>query len=50
MAIKKAKGKEWFSIISPKIFGEKEIGKTLTSEPEKLLNRKNFFKCHRFDK
>lgn len=39
MAIKKAKGKEWFTIVAPKIFGEKDIGKTLTAEPEKLINR-----------
>lgn len=39
LAVKKAKGKEWFIIIAPKIFEEKEIGKTLASEPENLLNK-----------
>lgn len=39
MAVKKAKGKEWFTIVAPKIFEEKEIGKTLASEPENLLNK-----------
>lgn len=37
---KKIKGKEWFTIITPPYFGEKEIGKTLTSDPESLVGRK----------
>lgn len=40
MAKKKIKGKEWFSIIAPKMFDEREIGKTLTSEPKTLIGRK----------
>lgn len=40
MAIKKAKVKEWFSIIAPKIFDEKEIGRTTTSDPKTLINRR----------
>jgi len=36
----KAKVKEWYSIISPKIFGEVEVGKTLSSDPEKLVGRR----------
>ena len=37
---KKAKTKEWYTIISPKMFGEKEIGKTFAGEPETLVGRK----------
>lgn len=37
---KKAKAKEWYAIISPKLFGEKEIGKTFASEPKLLIGRK----------
>jgi len=36
---KKAKAKEWFTVIAPKVFGEKEIGVTLASEPKELLGR-----------
>jgi len=39
LAIKKSKGKEWYTIIAPKFFGEKEIGKTLTADPEKIVGR-----------
>ena len=39
MAVKKSKEKQWFVIMAPKIFDGKEIGKTLTVEPENLLNR-----------
>jgi len=39
LAIKKSKGKEWYTIISPKFFGEKDIGKTLTADPEKVVGR-----------
>jgi small subunit ribosomal protein S3Ae len=39
LAIKKAKGKEWISIVSPKYFGKKEIGKSLTDDPEKLVGK-----------
>ena len=39
LAIKKSKGKEWYSIVSPKFFGGKEIGKTMSAEPEKIVGR-----------
>lgn len=35
----KAKGKQWYVITSPRLFGEKELGKTSTSEPKKLVGR-----------
>ncbi|MEM5801779.1 MAG: 30S ribosomal protein S3ae [Candidatus Aenigmatarchaeota archaeon] len=38
--IKKAKAKEWFTIISPDFFGRKEIGKTLSSDPQLLIGRR----------
>jgi len=37
---KKTKTKEWYAIISPKVFGENEIGRTFASEPEQILGRK----------
>lgn len=37
---RKIKGKEWFTIIAPPYFGEKEIGKTLASSPENLIGRR----------
>lgn len=40
MVTKKTKAKEWYSIIAPKIFGEKEVGKTMTADSENLMNRK----------
>lgn len=40
MVTKKAKTKEWYSIIAPKIFSEKEIGKTMAADPEQLIGRK----------
>jgi small subunit ribosomal protein S3Ae len=40
MAVKKGKAKKWFSIIAPKHFGGKEIGRTTASEPQNLVNRK----------
>lgn len=36
----KAKVKEWYSIIAPKIFDEAEIGKTMASDPGKLIGRR----------
>lgn len=36
----KAKVKEWYSITSPELFGEAEIGKTMASDPEKLVGRR----------
>jgi small subunit ribosomal protein S3Ae len=36
----KAKSKEWFTIIAPKIFNEVELGKTATSNPDALIGRR----------
>ena len=36
----KIKGKQWVTIISPKIFGENEIGQTLTSTPDSLVGKR----------
>lgn len=36
---KKAKAKEWFAILAPKVFGEKNIGFTIAAEPKELLGR-----------
>lgn len=40
MAVKKARNKEWFTIIAPEIFDNKEIGKTMISNPELLPGRR----------
>jgi len=40
MATQKAKAKEWFSLIAPRLFGEREIGKTMVSDPDKLVGRR----------
>lgn len=40
MVTKKAKTKEWYSIISPQIFGENEVGKTMAADSEQLMGRK----------
>jgi len=40
MATKKTKTKEWYSIIAPKMFDEREIGKTMLSDPDQLVGRK----------
>lgn len=37
MAVKK--GKQWFTILSPKYFGGKEIGKTVSNTPENLIGK-----------
>ena len=39
MVKKKAKAKETYTIISPKVFGEKEIGVTFASEQKQLIGR-----------
>ncbi len=39
MAVKKTKSKAWYTIISPEIFGAKEIGKTTASDPQYLKGR-----------
>lgn len=38
MVVKKTK--EWFTIVGPKYFGEKEVGKCLSAEPNDLLGRR----------
>jgi len=40
MVTKKTKAKEWFTLIAPKMFKEKEIGRTLVDDPEKLIGRR----------
>lgn len=37
---KKARTKEAYTIISPKIFGEREVGTTFASEPKLIIGRK----------
>ncbi len=39
MAVKKAKAKQWFTLVAPKMFDEKEIGTTLTFTPENLVGK-----------
>jgi len=41
--VKKAKAKEWFTLIAPKVFKETELGKIMVSNPEKLVGRKTMF-------
>ena len=36
---KKLKGKEWYTIVAPKVFGEKVIGQTPVGDPETIKNR-----------
>jgi len=36
---KKLKGKEWYTLIAPKIFGEKVIGETPVGDPETIKSR-----------
>jgi small subunit ribosomal protein S3Ae len=36
---KKWKGKDWFAIFSPRLFGEKVIGDTPTTNPKNLIGR-----------
>lgn len=38
MAVK-LKGKQWFTILSPKYFGENEIGKTVAAIPNNLVGK-----------
>jgi len=38
MAVKKTK--EWYRIIAPRYFGEKEIGKTLATEPSNIVGKR----------
>lgn len=40
MVTKKTKTKEWFTIIAPKLFDEKEIGRTMISDPKGLVGRR----------
>jgi small subunit ribosomal protein S3Ae len=39
MAKEKWKGKEWYQILAPKMFGEAVIGETLSIEPSQLKGR-----------
>lgn len=39
MAVKKTKTKAWYTIISPEIFGSREIGKTMVTDPNFLKGR-----------
>ena len=36
---KKLKGKEWYTLIAPKIFGEKVLGETPVGDPKSINNR-----------
>jgi small subunit ribosomal protein S3Ae len=40
MATKKSKAKEWYSIIAPKLFEDRELGRAMVTEPEQLVGRK----------
>jgi len=40
MTTKKAKAKEWYAIVAPKLFDNREIGRTMVAEPEQLIGRK----------
>ena len=37
---KKLKGKEWYVLIAPKLFKEKQIGETPVGDPKTLMGRK----------
>ncbi len=37
---KRLKGKEWYEIVSPKLFDNKVIGETLAGDPKTLIGRK----------
>jgi small subunit ribosomal protein S3Ae len=39
VAVKKWKGKDWFVIFSPRMFGEKPIGETPATNPKTLVGR-----------
>ena len=40
LVTKKTKAKEWFTIIAPEIFNERELGRTMSGEPDALLGRR----------
>lgn len=40
MVTKKSKAKEWYSIIAPNLFNNKELGKAMVTEPEQLMGRR----------
>lgn len=40
LAVKKGRGKNWFTIIAPKIFNNMELGKTVGDNPENFIGRK----------
>ena len=37
---KKLKGKEWYTLVAPKLFKEKVIGETPTGDSKSLIGRK----------
>jgi small subunit ribosomal protein S3Ae len=37
---KKIKGKQWYTILAPEMFGKTEIGRTITDDPDKIVGRK----------
>ena len=38
--VKKSKGKQWFSIIGPNIFDNRELGTTVVADPKNLIGRR----------
>jgi len=40
LAVKKTKSKAWYTIVSPEIFGSREMGKTTSADPSYLKGRK----------
>lgn len=38
--MKKAKGKKWYTILAPKMFGSVELGQTVADNPDMLIGRK----------
>jgi small subunit ribosomal protein S3Ae len=38
--VKKSKGKKWYTILAPEMFGNVEIGQTSANEPDILIGRK----------
>jgi len=40
LVVKKAKTKQWFTIVAPKFFGDREIGRTIVSNPNSLIGRR----------
>lgn len=40
MVVKKSKVKQWFTVIAPKLFNEKELSKTMAVDANSLINRR----------